>query len=174
MASERGYWGCNGIKRRDICCYIHTPLHRTFFHTFLNNSLSNSFPHFQTILHFTTTLNQTSTMRCSTITALCTLLLPFTSAKCYNDSPKNTNKQFGLDNVNNSAKLLQGFLDAGQVRGVCVTDSKGGYSWYFSVRNTGKTGQTHSKAEIESYLRIEIQGCNANGGYSTHGKTQFK
>jgi hypothetical protein len=102
------------------------------------------------------------------------LLLPLASAKCYKDSPKNTNKQFAYDNIGNSATSLQGELDAGQVRGVCVTDSTQGNHWYFSIRNTGKNGQNVNKEDIDQYLRLEIDGCKENGGYSAHGYIEYK
>lgn len=97
-------------------------------------------------------------------------LLPLASAGCYNDKPPNTDVQFGLDNTHEAAQYLQGNLVGKQIRGLCVSDTAVGNSWYFSIENTGKTGQDVTKEDIENYLRQEVNGCQASGGRSKHEK----
>lgn len=113
-------------------------------------------------------------MHPNAVAAFVALLLPLASAKCYGDVPPNTNKQFAFDNIYNSATLLQGHLDAGQVRGVCVSDVNQGNHWYFSVRNVGKTGQTIKKDLIEKYLNDEVRVCNEGGGFSEYNYIHYK
>lgn len=116
----------------------------------------------------------TTTMLLANTAVLAAILLPLASAKCYNNGPVFVNKQFGLDNVYNTAIMLQGELQSGQVRGTCVTDKNGGYNWYFSVRNVGKSGQTLDKNKIDGYLRAEIHNCGLKGGYTKHDWIEYK
>lgn len=107
------------------------------------------------------------------VAAFCSLL-PFTLAKCYKDTPPNTNPQFALDHVKDTAAFLQGSLVVGQVRGTCVSDTAAGNQWYFSVRNEKKTPIDVKKEVIEQYLRLEINGCSKNGGHRSHNSVEYK
>jgi hypothetical protein len=113
-------------------------------------------------------------MRFSTATVVYTILLPLVSTKCYNDSPANANKQFGVDNLETVATLLQGNFEGGEWRDKCLTNERLGYKWYFSVTNTGKTAQTLSKDTIKEYLNMELQGCGTRGGNREHNWIGYK
>jgi hypothetical protein len=113
-------------------------------------------------------------MRLNTATVLYAILLPLASAKCYGDSPANTNQQYGKDNVSDVAKLLQGNIEGGVLRGQCVTDTNLGYQWYYSIRNIGKKAQTITKDKIIQYLNMELEGCGVHGGWRDHDWIQYK
>jgi len=53
---------------------------------------------------------------------LCPLLLTLVSAECYNDKIALGNTQLAHDNIQNTAKFLQGTIVGRQERGTCVTD----------------------------------------------------
>jgi hypothetical protein len=113
-------------------------------------------------------------MRFSTATVVYTILLPLVSAKCWKDSPPNANKQFGVDNVEGVAKLLQGNFEGGEWRDKCLTDDKLGYKLYFSITNTGTSAQTLDKATVLKYFKMEIDGCGTHGGKSSHNSIEYK
>jgi hypothetical protein len=113
-------------------------------------------------------------MRLDTATVLYAILLPLASAKCYSDSPDNTNVQYGKDLVPDVAKLLQGNLEGKVLRGQCMTDTQLGYQWYFSIRNTGKAPQMVTKDQLSEYFNMELNGCGKRGGWRDHGWIQYK
>ncbi|KAH9863554.1 hypothetical protein J1614_009486 [Plenodomus biglobosus] len=113
-------------------------------------------------------------MRLYVSTAISILLSPLASAACYKKGPSNVNVQVAFDQMDTTASFLQGELVGGQERGLCVTDLATGTHWYMSVRNedSGK-GRLVTKADIDTYLRREINGCGTKGGHRGESGVEY-
>jgi hypothetical protein len=148
----------------------HISFSHIFTSSFRQESSTTRTALFKSILSRSHILN----MLFNTPIVLSAILLPLASATCYGDSPSNTNKQFALDNLKAAAIQIQGGLEPGQVRGKCVTDTNLGYTWYYSIRNVGKTGVAIGRDTIISHIQTEIQGCGRNGGFSEYDNVHYK
>ncbi|KAF2176005.1 hypothetical protein K469DRAFT_682799 [Zopfia rhizophila CBS 207.26] len=111
-------------------------------------------------------------MHLSNSIIVCSLLSSFASA-CYNDGPKNFNRQLAYDNLPTVAKYLQGNYEKYQTRGTCVTDKPNGSSWYFSIRRSKDTGGTITKESVEKILKMQVQVCKW-GGKQNYGDWEAK
>jgi hypothetical protein len=107
------------------------------------------------------------------LAALCALLLPLASAKCYSGG-QTGNQQLALSNLETVATALQGSLAQYQERIHCLTDSSVGTQWLFSVKNKGGKYVDTKKENIAKYLRNKVQGCSDYGGASSHNRIQYR